>query len=169
MDFIPITVAYGDGIGPEVVHAALRLLQEVSAPLQITVVELGESIFKTGSSTGIPADAWESLRRTRVLLKGPILTPDAARAERFYTTLQEHLGDSLTIFEPPHGPLPEQADTDRADPTPMIEATLRMLEHLNLTRHAQKIRAALETVAQENLSIEAIGTSSFLETIIENL
>lgn len=88
----PITVAYGDGIGPEIMEAVLRILQNVEAKLNIDVIEVGEKVYKTGNSTGIPADAWESLRRTKVLLKAPITTPQGGGYKSLNVTLRKTLG-----------------------------------------------------------------------------
>ncbi len=89
---VPITVAYGDGIGPEIMEATLRILQNVEAKLKIDVIEVGEKVYKTGNSTGIPADAWESLRRNKILLKAPITTPLGGGYKSLNVTLRKTLG-----------------------------------------------------------------------------
>ena len=89
---VPITVAYGDGIGPEIMEATLRILQNVEAKLKIDVIEVGEKVYKTGNSTGIPAEAWESLRRNKVLLKAPITTPSGGGYKSLNVTLRKTLG-----------------------------------------------------------------------------
>lgn len=91
-EFTPITVAYGDGIGPEIMEAVLRILQNVEAKLKIDVIEVGEKVYKTGNSTGIPADAWESLRRNKILLKAPITTPLGGGYKSLNVTLRKTLG-----------------------------------------------------------------------------
>lgn len=88
----PITVAYGDGIGPEIMDATLRILQEAGARLQIDTIEVGEQVYKTGNTTGIPADAWESLRRTKILLKSPITTPQGGGYKSLNVTMRKKLG-----------------------------------------------------------------------------
>src|SRR5579871_3397552 len=57
----PITVAYGDGIGPEIMDATLRILDASGAQLEQEKIEIGESVYKRGLSSGIEPDAWESL------------------------------------------------------------------------------------------------------------
>ena len=89
---VPITVAYGDGIGPEIMEAVLRILQNVDAKLKIDVIEVGEKVYKTGNSTGIPSDAWESLRRNKILLKAPITTPIGGGYKSLNVTLRKTLG-----------------------------------------------------------------------------
>ncbi|MBL8214722.1 MAG: NADP-dependent isocitrate dehydrogenase, partial [Bryobacterales bacterium] len=70
-----ITVARGDGIGPEIMDATLHILKEAGARLDIDEIEIGEKVYLRGLSAGIEPSAWESLERTRVFLKAPITTP----------------------------------------------------------------------------------------------
>ena len=71
----PITVARGDGIGPEIMDATLRILEAAGAALKIEEIKIGKDVYESGVPSGIPDTAWESLRRTKILLKGPITTP----------------------------------------------------------------------------------------------
>ena len=71
----PITVAHGDGIGPEIMEASLHILQEAGAVLEIETIEIGEKVYMRGNSAGIDPKSWESLRRTKVFYKAPITTP----------------------------------------------------------------------------------------------
>ena len=75
MPTVPITVAYGDGIGPEIMEATLHILKEAGAKLQIEKIDIGEKVYLAGNSSGIDPSAWDSLRNTRVFLKAPITTP----------------------------------------------------------------------------------------------
>jgi isocitrate dehydrogenase len=68
-------VAYGDGIGPEIMEATLDVLREAGARIDIETIEIGKKVYLRGSKTGIESQAWESLRRTKVFLKAPITTP----------------------------------------------------------------------------------------------
>ena len=72
---IPITVAHGDGIGPEIMAAALHIVEEAGARLETEVIEIGEKVYLRGINSGIEPSAWESLRRTKVFFKAPITTP----------------------------------------------------------------------------------------------
>ena len=72
---VPITVARGDGIGPEIMAATLRILEASGAPLAIEEIEIGEKVYLKGNTSGIEPSSWESLRRTKVFLKAPITTP----------------------------------------------------------------------------------------------
>jgi len=70
---VPITVAHGDGIGPEIMAATLHILKEAGAALEIDTIEVGEKVYLSGNPAGIAPNAWESLRRTKVFLKAPNL------------------------------------------------------------------------------------------------
>ena len=72
---VPITVAAGDGIGPEIMDATLRVIKAAGARIDIEEIEVGEKVYLRGISAGIEPSAWESLSRTKVFLKAPITTP----------------------------------------------------------------------------------------------
>jgi isocitrate dehydrogenase len=88
----PITVAYGDGIGPEIMEATLHILQEAGAEIETEVVEIGEKVYLRGNSAGIDPSSWESLRRTRVFLKAPITTPQGGGFKSLNVTTRKTLG-----------------------------------------------------------------------------
>ena len=66
---VPITVAYGDGIGPEIMAAALDVILEAGAQLDIERIEIGERIYERGFTSGIEPQSWDSLRRSMSLKK----------------------------------------------------------------------------------------------------
>jgi len=70
-----ITILSGDGIGPEVVDAALEIIKATDAPVEFENCEAGARAFQKGIVTGIPKETIESIERTRVVLKGPLETP----------------------------------------------------------------------------------------------
>jgi isocitrate dehydrogenase len=87
-----ITVAYGDGIGPEIMQATLDILFAAGSEIETEVIEVGEKIFKKGITNGIPDEAWESLRRTKVFLKAPITTPQGGGYKSLNVTTRKALG-----------------------------------------------------------------------------
>ena len=89
----PITVAYGDGIGPEIMTATLRILDAAGAQLELERIEIGETVYKKGLSNGIEPASWESLRRTKVFLKAPITTPQGGGFKSLNVTVRKTLGD----------------------------------------------------------------------------
>lgn len=88
----PITVAYGDGIGPEIMEATLKILAEARVPLNIETIEVGQKFYEKGVATGIPPQAWESIRRTGILLKAPITTPQGGGYKSLNVTMRKALG-----------------------------------------------------------------------------
>src|SRR5262245_6266271 len=88
----PITVACGDGIGPEIMAATLRILEAAGARLAIETIEIGEKVYLRGHRSGIEPSAWESLRRTRVFLKAPITTPQGGGFKSLNVTTRKMLG-----------------------------------------------------------------------------
>ncbi len=88
----PITVARGDGIGPEIMDATLHILQAAGAALDLEFIEVGEAVYQRGHSAGIEPAAWESLRRTRVFLKAPITTPQGGGFKSLNVTIRKTLG-----------------------------------------------------------------------------
>ena len=88
----PITVAYGDGIGPEIMEAVLKILAEAKVPLAIDTIEVGQKFYEKGVTTGIPPQAWDSIRRTKVLLKAPITTPQGGGYKSLNVTMRKSLG-----------------------------------------------------------------------------
>jgi isocitrate dehydrogenase len=87
-----ITVAYGDGIGPEIMAATLHILEAAGAQLELEPIEIGESVYKKGLSNGIEPASWESLRRTKVFLKAPITTPQGGGFKSLNVTVRKTLG-----------------------------------------------------------------------------
>lgn len=88
----PITVAFGDGIGPEIMEATLRILKEAEAQIRIETIEIGEKLYRKHFTSGIADDTWESLARTKILLKAPITTPQGGGYKSLNVTLRKALG-----------------------------------------------------------------------------
>jgi isocitrate dehydrogenase len=88
----PITIARGDGIGPEIMEATLRVLSAAGADLAIEEIEIGARIYERGVTSGIEPHAWDSLRRTRVFLKSPITTPLGGGFKSLNVTVRKSLG-----------------------------------------------------------------------------
>lgn len=70
-----ITVIPGDGVGPECIESALKILEAVKAQIDWEVREAGAGVFKKGIESGVPLETIESVKKTRVVLKGPLETP----------------------------------------------------------------------------------------------
>ncbi|MBL8153188.1 MAG: NADP-dependent isocitrate dehydrogenase, partial [Anaerolineae bacterium] len=88
----PITVAYGDGIGPEIMAASLHILQAAGADIDIEEIVVGEKIYLSGNTAGIEPSAWDSLRRTKVFYKAPLTTPQGTGFKSINVTTRKTLG-----------------------------------------------------------------------------
>ncbi len=88
----PITIARGDGIGPEIMDATLRILDAAGARLAIEEIVIGESVYKRGVAGGIDDSSWDSLRRTKIFLKAPITTPQGGGVKSLNVTIRKTLG-----------------------------------------------------------------------------
>ncbi len=82
----------GDGIGPEIMAQTLRMLEAAGAALAPEFIEVGEAQYLAGHSSGIGPEAWDSLRRTGILLKAPITTPLGGGYKSLNVTLRKTLG-----------------------------------------------------------------------------
>src|SRR2546427_8322339 len=89
---VSITVAHGDGIGPEIMAATLHILKESGAALEIETIDIGEKVYLAGNSSGIEESSWDSLRRTKVFLKAPITTPQGGGFKSLNVTVRKTLG-----------------------------------------------------------------------------
>lgn len=89
---VPITVARGDGIGPEIMQATLDIILAAGASLSIEEIEIGEQLYKKGVMSGIEDSSWNSILKTRVFLKAPITTPQGGGVKSLNVTTRKTLG-----------------------------------------------------------------------------
>lgn len=87
-----ITIAKGDGIGPEIMDATLHILQAAGADLQIDEIEVGEKVYLAGNTAGISKESWDVIRRNKVFLKAPITTPQGGGYKSLNVTTRKFLG-----------------------------------------------------------------------------
>ena len=87
-----ITVARGDGIGPEIMDACLRILKAAGAALDYDEVNVGEKVYLSGNTSGIEPNVWDSLRRTKVFYKAPLTTPQGTGFKSINVTTRKTLG-----------------------------------------------------------------------------
>jgi isocitrate dehydrogenase len=88
----PVTIARGDGIGPEIMDATLRILEGAGARLDIEEIEIGEKVYLAGNPAGVAPEAFDSLRRTKVFLKAPITTPQGGGYKSLNVTVRKTFG-----------------------------------------------------------------------------
>ena len=70
-----VTLIPGDGVGPECIEATRLIVEAAGAPIEWEVRQAGASIFKQGLPSGVPQETIDSIKKTRVVLKGPLETP----------------------------------------------------------------------------------------------
>lgn len=87
-----VTIARGDGIGPEIMDAVLDILEKADAKIEIEEIEIGENMYLAGHTTGISKEAWDTIRSNKVFLKAPITTPQGGGYKSLNVTLRKSLG-----------------------------------------------------------------------------
>ena len=87
-----ITIARGDGIGPEIMDATLEILKAAGARLSYEEIEVGEKVYLAGNSAGIAPEAWDVIRRNKIFLKAPITTPQGGGYKSLNVTTRKFLG-----------------------------------------------------------------------------
>ncbi|MGC8785673.1 MAG: isocitrate/isopropylmalate family dehydrogenase, partial [Armatimonadota bacterium] len=104
-----ITVIPGDGVGSECIHSALRLIEATGVPVEWEMREAGAGVFKKGLESGVPPETIESIRKTRVVLKGPLETPVGYGEKSANVTLRklfETYANVRPVREMPNVPTP---------------------------------------------------------------
>ncbi len=87
-----ITVAKGDGIGPEIMDATLEIIKAAGAKIEIDEIEVGEKVYLAGNTAGIAAESWDIIRRNKIFLKAPITTPQGGGYKSLNVTTRKFLG-----------------------------------------------------------------------------
>jgi isocitrate dehydrogenase len=89
---IRITIAKGDGIGPEIMEATLSILEAAGAQIQIDEIEVGEKVYLSGNTAGISKEAWDTIRTNKIFLKAPITTPQGGGYKSLNVSTRKFLG-----------------------------------------------------------------------------
>lgn len=87
-----ITVAKGDGIGPEIMDATLEIILAAGARIEIEEIEVGEKVYLAGNNSGISSDSWQIIRKNKIFLKAPITTPQGGGYKSLNVTTRKFLG-----------------------------------------------------------------------------
>jgi isocitrate dehydrogenase (NAD+) len=139
------TLLPGDGIGPEVTAATLRVIEAAGVQIEWDVREAGAAVAdKRG--TVIPDDVIESIRRNKVALKGPIATPIGKGFRSVNVTLRQAL-DMYANVRPVrslHGVEPRFEGTDIVIVRENTEDLYAGLELMILPGIAQSIKLITE-------------------------
>ena len=89
---VKVAVAKGDGIGPEIMEATLRILEAAGANIEPEYIELGKNAYLSGHSAGITNDSWDVINNNKIILKAPITTPQGKGYKSLNVTLRKSLG-----------------------------------------------------------------------------
>jgi isocitrate dehydrogenase len=87
-----ITIAKGDGIGPEIMDATLSIIKAAGADLEYDEIEVGEKVYLAGNNAGIAKESWDIIRKNKVFLKAPITTPQGGGYKSLNVTTRKFLG-----------------------------------------------------------------------------
>lgn len=89
---IKVAVAQGDGIGPEIMNATLKILRKANANIEVHPITIGKSTFEKGFQSGIDDEAWNTIHQCKTILKAPITTPQGKGYKSLNVTLRKSLG-----------------------------------------------------------------------------
>jgi isocitrate dehydrogenase len=87
-----ITVAKGDGIGPEIMDATLEIILAAGAQIETEEIQVGEKVYLAGNTAGISSESWDVIRRNKIFLKAPITTPQGGGYKSLNVTTRKFLG-----------------------------------------------------------------------------
>jgi isocitrate dehydrogenase len=87
-----IAVAMGDGIGPEIMKATLKILEKADAKIDPEFINVGEKVYLNGHSSGIEDKSWDIISKNKIILKAPITTPQGGGYKSLNVTLRKSLG-----------------------------------------------------------------------------
>jgi isocitrate dehydrogenase len=87
-----ITVAKGDGIGPEIMDATLEIIMAAGAKIEMDEIHVGEKVYLSGNTSGIAPEAWDIIIKNKVFLKSPITTPQGGGYKSLNVTTRKFLG-----------------------------------------------------------------------------
>ncbi len=87
-----ITVAKGDGIGPEIMDATLDIILAAGAKIKVEEIEVGEKVYLSGNTSGISSASWDTIRKNKIFLKAPITTPQGGGYKSLNVTTRKFLG-----------------------------------------------------------------------------
>ncbi len=136
-----ITLAMGDGIGPEIMGSVLEIFDAVRVPLEYEIVEMGKKVALAEDHSGIGAAARKSVEATGVLLKGPMETPGGSGYQSVNVTARKLWGTfaSKRVYRTLPG-VPMPLGFTRLDLTMVrenIEDTYGAVEHMQTRDVAQ--------------------------------
>ena len=85
-----VTLIPGDGIGPEVTSAMVKVVEASGADIDWEIVEAGEALIEK-YNTAIPDYVIDSIKKNKIAIKGPITTPIGKGFKSVNVTLRQNL------------------------------------------------------------------------------
>jgi isocitrate dehydrogenase len=100
-----IAVAKGDGIGPEIMDAVLKIFNAARLPLEYEYVEMGKWVFDKGFSNGMTPEAQQTIEKLGILFKGPMETPKGKGVKSVNVTARKTWNTyaNKRVFQTLHG------------------------------------------------------------------
>src|SRR4051812_27868992 len=100
-----IAVAKGDGIGPEIMEAVLKVFDAANVPLEYSFVDMGKWVFDKGYSNGMTPEAQETIESLGILFKGPMETPKGKGVKSINVTARKTWNTyaNKRVFQTLHG------------------------------------------------------------------
>ncbi|MGN6401480.1 MAG: isocitrate/isopropylmalate family dehydrogenase, partial [Flavisolibacter sp.] len=100
-----IAVAKGDGIGPEIMDAVLKIFDANKVGLQYEFVEMGKWVFDKGFSNGMTPEAQQTIENLGILFKGPMETPKGKGVKSVNVTARKTWNTyaNKRVFQTLHG------------------------------------------------------------------
>lgn len=100
-----IAVAKGDGIGPEIMDAVLKIFIANNVPLEYETVEMGKWVFDKGYSNGMTPEAQQTIEQLGILFKGPMETPKGKGVKSVNVTARKTWNTyaNKRVFQTLHG------------------------------------------------------------------
>lgn len=100
-----IAVAKGDGIGPEIMSAVLKIFDANKVPLEYEMVDMGKWVFDKGFSNGMTPEAQQTIERLGILFKGPMETPKGKGVKSVNVTARKTWNTyaNKRVFQTLHG------------------------------------------------------------------
>ncbi len=181
----PVTVIPGDGIGPEVVAAAVRLCDAAGANVSWEYADAGAEVFRAGIPSGVPEETIASIARTRTVLKGPLETPVGFGEKSANVTLRklfETFANIRPVRELPGVPTPYSGrGIDLVVVRENVEDLYAGIEHMQTPDVAQCLKlvsrlgcrrvavTALELARAEGRTKVAVSTKSNIMKMTEGM
>src|SRR5689334_14682762 len=100
-----IAVAKGDGIGPEIMDAVLKIFNANKVSLEYEFVDMGKWVFDKGFSDGMTPEARHSIESLGLLFKGPMETPKGKGVKSINVTARKTWNTYANnrVFQSLHG------------------------------------------------------------------